>query len=112
MGWELREKLRCPVIGHMAALDNNPSPADAQVFKEALTQQGVDAEFFEYAGAQHGFSCADSDNYQQDGADLAWSRTVEFFCRTLGQPMPEERPVPPHREDTTIVGSACTSGCQ
>ena len=76
--------MKCAVMGHFGALDGNPSPQDAQMYKEALVEQGLMSEFYEYEGANHGFSCVDSTRYQQCGSDLAWPRTVKFLCGALG----------------------------
>eukprot|EP00931_Biecheleriopsis_adriatica_P069817 TRINITY_DN43624_c0_g1_i1.p1 TRINITY_DN43624_c0_g1~~TRINITY_DN43624_c0_g1_i1.p1 ORF type:complete len:298 (-),score=42.44 TRINITY_DN43624_c0_g1_i1:55-948(-) len=108
--WELRKAIKCSVMGHFGALDTNPSPQDAQTYKEALAEQGVLLEFYEYEGANHGFSCADSTRYQQTGSDLAWLRTVKFLCNVLGQACPE--PIPEAARPEALPGSACTSGCE
>lgn len=110
--WELRSALTCPVLGHFGALDKNPSPQDAQMFQNALGSQGVRAEFHIYAEANHGFSCADSDAYQQEAADQAWQRTANFLCHSLGLASSEPLPRPPGREPGTQTGEACTSGCE
>ena len=69
--FNMRSDMRCPVLGHYAGEDTNPSPADGAMYKEVLAEQGLSMEVHVYEGANHGFSCADSSHFQQAGADDA-----------------------------------------
>jgi len=103
--YEMRSSMKCPVLGHYGGDDTNPSAADGALYKEKLAEQGLAMDVHVYEGANHGFSCPDSSNFQQAGADAAWPRTVEFFCKTLGVPTPEAMPAPPEQEDPSTPGA-------
>ena len=109
--FDMRKDMCCPVLGHYGGEDTNPSPQDGAAYKEALAEQGLSMEVHVYEGAKHGFSVADSTNWQQAGADAAWPRTVAFFCKALGVPMPEKIPAPPEPQDPSKASPECTSGC-
>ena len=49
----------------------------------ALKAAGVRYQGFVYPGAEHGFNNDTTPRYNQEAADLAWSRTLELFRRTL-----------------------------
>jgi len=77
----LPSKLHCPVLGHFGEADGNPSLQDMRRLEELSKPSGLAIEFHTYAGAKHGFSCADSSNYLPESASVAWTRTVEFLER-------------------------------
>ena len=81
------------------------------VKQAALEAQGLTMEVHVYEGANHGFSVADSSNWQQAGADTAWPRTVTFFCKALGVAVPDKMPAPPEQQHPSKASSECTSGC-
>jgi carboxymethylenebutenolidase len=77
------DKLDCPTAFHYG--DNDafiPPDKIAEVEGAVSGRSGV--EFYRY-DAGHAFSNWDAPSmYNQDAADLAWSRTLEFFGRHLG----------------------------
>ncbi len=52
-------------------------------YEEALQKAGVKYTAFRYAGTQHGFNNDTTPRYDEAAARLAWTRTIEFFNRTL-----------------------------
>jgi carboxymethylenebutenolidase len=69
---------------HYAALDERIN-AGIAAYEAALKEAGVDYQLFIYEGANHAFNNDTSEaRYNKEAADLAWSRTVEFFRETLG----------------------------
>jgi carboxymethylenebutenolidase len=78
------EKAGAAYLGHFAEHDPY-EPADAVNWLEgALKSAGRPATFHRYPGVGHWFCEADRpDAYNQPAAELAWSRTIEFFDQTL-----------------------------
>jgi carboxymethylenebutenolidase len=52
-------------------------------FEAALKANNVKYEMYMYPGTQHGFNNDTTPRYDQAQAKIAWTRTVEFFNRTL-----------------------------
>ncbi len=53
-------------------------------YEAALKAAGVQYELFVYEGAEHAFNNDTAGvRYNKAAADLAWSRTIAFFKRTL-----------------------------
>ena len=52
-------------------------------FEAALIAAGTDYQAFIYEGANHGFHNDSTPRYDEAAAELAWSRTVEFFKAKL-----------------------------
>jgi len=52
-------------------------------FEEALKANKKTYQLFIYEGAQHGFHNDTTPRYDEAAAKLAWSRTLEFFGKTL-----------------------------
>ena len=52
-------------------------------YEAALKAAGVKYEAFTYPNTQHGFNNDTTPRYDPAAAKLAWSRTVEFFKKTL-----------------------------
>jgi carboxymethylenebutenolidase len=75
-------KIKAPLLIHYAALDervNEGWPAYEAALKEADTQY----EAFIYEGVNHGFHNDSTPRYDEAAAELAWTRTVEFFKKNL-----------------------------
>ena len=53
-------------------------------YEKLLQEKNVDYQAFIYPGAQHGFHNDSTGRYNEAAAELAWSRTLEFFARHLG----------------------------
>jgi carboxymethylenebutenolidase len=71
-------QIKCPLLIHYAELDtrvNEGWPA----YEAALKAAGTRYEAFIYPGVNHGFHNDSTPRYDRDAAELAWTRTVEFF---------------------------------
>lgn len=76
-------KIKAQLLIHYAGLDtrvNEGWPA----YEAALKAAGVKYEEFVYPNVNHGFHNDTTPRYDEAAAKLAWSRTVEFFKKTLG----------------------------
>ncbi len=75
-------KIKASLLLHYAELDqrvNEGWPA----YEAALKSAGIKYTEHMYAGANHGFHNDTTPRYDEAAAKLAWSRTVEFFAKTL-----------------------------
>ena len=52
-------------------------------FEAAMQAAGVDHQMHTYAGTNHGFHNNSTPRYNEEAANLAWSRTIEFFTEHL-----------------------------
>jgi len=76
-------KIKASLLLHYAELDarvNEGWPA----YEAALKQAGTKYTAHLYPKANHGFHNDTTPRYSEPDARLAWSRTVEFFKKTLG----------------------------
>jgi len=73
------EKPNCPVQMHFGETDGSIPVTDIDAIKAA--QPG--AEIYVYAGAGHGFGCADRDSFNKEAYELAKTRTLAFFAKHL-----------------------------
>jgi len=79
---ELRVNVRGPLMLQFGELDkrvNDSWPAYEQVLKE----NGADYVAYVYEGVNHGFHNDSTGRYAPEAAELAWSRTIEFFREHL-----------------------------
>jgi carboxymethylenebutenolidase len=75
-------KIKAPLLLHYGELDtrvNEGWPA----FEAALKAAGTRYEAFIYPGANHGFHNDSTPRYDEAAAELAWTRTVDFFKANL-----------------------------
>jgi carboxymethylenebutenolidase len=75
-------KINAPLLLHYAGLDtriNNGWPA----YEEALKANKKTYTAYIYPDVNHGFHNDTTPRYDKAAADLAWSRTVEFFNKNL-----------------------------
>jgi len=78
-------QLGASVQGHYAAEDRSATPDAVRSLEATLRENGVDVEMFIYPGADHAFfNDARPEVYDAEAAELAWSRTIEFFRSRLG----------------------------
>jgi carboxymethylenebutenolidase len=82
-------EIHCPLLGHFGEEDKNPSPEDMRKLGAELTKQGKVHEFYSYAGAGHGFMNRRSKSHSPSAEEASWPRTLDFFGRNLGKPMPK-----------------------
>ena len=76
-------KIQAPLLLHYAGLDeriNQGWPA----YEEALKQNGKNYTAYIYPDVNHGFHNDTTPRYDQAAANLAWSRTIDFFKAHLG----------------------------
>ncbi len=78
------EPLTAPVLGHFGSLDRGIPLEGVEEFERALAALGKDATIHVYDGADHAFANPSGQRYDSDAAELAWSRTLEFFAEHLG----------------------------
>lgn len=76
-------KIKAPLLLHYGELDkaiNEGWPA----YEQALKANGKTYEAYIYPGVNHGFHNDSTPRYDKAAAELAWSRTLEWFRRYLG----------------------------
>ena len=79
---EIVRNVKGPLMIHFAELDkrvNKSWPA----YEAILKQLGVDYQAFIYPGVNHGFHNDSTGRYNEEAAELAWSRTLGFFDKHL-----------------------------
>ena len=79
---EIRKNIKAPLMIQLGELDkriNNTWPE----YEEDLKAAGVDYTMHMYKDANHGFHNDSTGRYDPENAELAWSRTVEFFNKHL-----------------------------
>jgi carboxymethylenebutenolidase len=75
-------KIKAPLLLHYAALDeriNSGWPA----YEAALKANGKRYTAYVYPKVNHGFHNDTTPRYEKSAAELAWSRTIEFFNANL-----------------------------
>ena len=70
---------RGPVMYHYGMEDQSIPLADVERIRAAYPQAPV----YTYAGAGHGFNCEQRSSYNPQAAQLARTRTLEFFARNV-----------------------------
>ena len=76
-------KIEAPLLLHYAGLDERIN-AGIPEFERALKDAGVDYTMHMYEGVNHAFHNDTGEaRYNQEAAELAWSRTIEFFKQQL-----------------------------
>jgi carboxymethylenebutenolidase len=76
-------RIQAPILLHYAGLDtgvNQGWPA----YEAALRAGGKTYTAYVYEGVNHGFHNDTTPRYDAAAAELAWTRTIEFFRRHLG----------------------------
>jgi carboxymethylenebutenolidase len=76
------EQIKASLLLHFAGLDERVN-ATWPDYEAALKTNKVDYQAFVYPGVNHGFHNDSTARYNKDAAELAWSRTVEFFNKSL-----------------------------
>ena len=75
-------RIRAPVLLHYAALDERVN-AGWPAYQAALDAAGTTYEAHIYEGANHGFHNDSTPRYDAEAAELAWSRTIDWFRKYL-----------------------------
>lgn len=76
------EQIKAPLLIHMAELDqriNDQWPA----YEAALKKHKIPYQAYIYPATNHGFHNDSTPRYDAKAAELAWSRTLEFFNQSL-----------------------------
>lgn len=76
-------KVEVPLQIHLAGLDERVN-AGWPAWRDALEAAGAPFEVFIYEGTNHGFHNDTTPRYDAEAAELAWSRTLDFFAQTMG----------------------------
>lgn len=79
---ELLRAVRGPLLLQFAELDQRVNDTWPD-YMAILDGQNVEYQAYVYPGVQHGFHNDSTSRYAPDAAELAWSRTLEFFERHL-----------------------------
>jgi carboxymethylenebutenolidase len=74
--------IKAEVLVHHASKDER-LVAGWPKYEEALKAAGVKYQGFVYEGVEHGFNNDTTPRYDKAAAQLAWSRTLDLFNRTL-----------------------------
>lgn len=80
---EIVRNIKGPLMLHFAGLDkrvNQTWPA----YEGILKQLKVNYQAFIYAEVNHGFHNDSTGRYDEASAQLAWTRTLDFFAKNLG----------------------------
>ncbi len=75
-------RIRAPLLIHYAGLDERIN-AGWPAYEAALQENGKTYEAFVYPEVNHGFHNDTTPRFDQAAADLAWSRTLDWFRRYL-----------------------------
>jgi carboxymethylenebutenolidase len=76
--------IKAPLLLHYAELDSGIN-AGIAAYEAALKQAGKAYELYMYPGVNHAFNNdTGAARYNKEAADLAWSRTIAFLRRNLG----------------------------
>jgi carboxymethylenebutenolidase len=76
-------KISAPLLLHFGELDKRVN-AGWPAYETALKENGKDYTAHIYENANHGFHNDTTPRYDREAAELAWSRTVDFFKEKLG----------------------------
>lgn len=79
---ELIANIKSPLMLQFGELDERVN-ATWPDYEKALKANGVDYQAFIYEGVNHGFHNDSTARYNEEKAELAWSRTLEFFKKHL-----------------------------
>ncbi|MBN2740540.1 MAG: dienelactone hydrolase family protein [Rhodobacteraceae bacterium] len=75
-------RIQAPLLLHYAGLDERVN-AGWSAYKAALDANGKIYEAYIYEGVNHGFHNDSTPRYDAAAAELAWSRTIDWFKRYL-----------------------------
>ena len=81
---EIRGNVRGPLLIQLAELDKRVN-ATWREYEMDLEANDADFKMYLCPGANHGFHNDSTGRYDEESAELAWRRTLEFFDRHLKQ---------------------------
>lgn len=70
-------------LGHFAEHDQFDTPSDVDALRTRLEAGAGSVTFHTYPDTEHWFFEADRPEYEEEAAELAWSRTVDFLRTVL-----------------------------
>ena len=76
------EQIQAPLMLHFAELDKRVN-ATWPDYERALQANNIDYQAFMYPQVNHGFHNDSTGRYHEASAELAWSRTLDFFTEHL-----------------------------
>jgi carboxymethylenebutenolidase len=79
---EMVSEIQAPLQLHFAELDTRVNEG-WPTYEAALKEHGKSFESHFYPAANHGFHNHSTPRYDKKAAELAWSRTIEFFKKHL-----------------------------
>ena len=74
---------RASMLHAIAANDDEASPTVKDTLRDAYAEAGINAEIEVYTGTLHGWCAIDSQVYNMDQAERAWSRLLALFESAL-----------------------------
>ncbi|MCT7378144.1 YghX family hydrolase [Chelativorans salis] len=74
--------IQAPLLIHYAELDTRINEGWPE-YEAALKEHGKTYEAYIYPGVNHGFHNDSTPRYDEEAAELAWQRTVDWFTRYL-----------------------------
>lgn len=77
------DKINAPLLLQFGALDKRVN-AGWPDYEAALKEHGKEYEAHIYENANHGFHNDTTPRYDREAAELAWTRTMDFFKEKLG----------------------------
>ncbi|MBU3821884.1 dienelactone hydrolase family protein [Flavobacteriaceae bacterium XHP0103] len=75
-------KIKAPLMLQYAGLDTRVN-AGWPAYEETLKANNIEYKAFVYPDVNHGFHNNSTPRFDKEAADLAWSRTIEFFKEKL-----------------------------
>jgi carboxymethylenebutenolidase len=78
----LRKNITAPLMVQLGELDERVN-ASWPEYEQDLKANGVEYAIHIYKDAKHGFHNDSTGRYDKDNAELAWTRTIEFFNKKL-----------------------------
>lgn len=75
---EIRGNVKGPLMIQLAGLDKRVNSTYPE-YEALLETQGADFVIHSYPDVNHGFHNDSTSRYDEAAAELAWSRTVDFF---------------------------------
>ena len=75
----LDKNLNSPAIIHFGKNDKSIPPNAVEKVKRFCNQQKYDIKVFEYDNAEHGFNCDERKSYNQEAANMAMDRNLDFL---------------------------------
>src|SRR5690606_30661280 len=76
--------INAPLLIHYAELDTRVNEGWPE-YEAALKTHDKEYTMYMYPGANHGFHNDTTPRYDKEAAELAWSRTIVFFEKWLGE---------------------------